>query len=483
MNWFDAAPSVLVASAWLLLPGAAVGYVAGLRGIAAWALAPVTSIALIAGTAVLAEMVGVDWSVWTVLVVCAAAVAAVLPLRHKAIFTADADPGPVTLAGFAGLVPALVLGAVTVVRAIPAPDALSQTYDALFHYNALAYIQDSHKASSLTLAAFGNPDLPGVFYPAAWHDLGSLLMMSTGAGILDAANVVSVVAAVVLWPLSCLLFVRQLFGRHPGALAITGVLSTGFAAFPWDLLGFGVLWPNLLGLALAPAALAVVFTITGWVKDDAIGKGRAWLVLPVVLVATGLTHPNVLFSVAVLSLFPIAAAIGARGWRLHREARTWRGVAEFAAFVVVCGVVWYWTATTPAFAEVRETYWPPSGTPVDAVVEVALNATSKHDALWLLSAVVLTGVLAATRFRVLWLIVAGHVASAFLYMVAAALNRPDTMIFTGYWYNDPHRLAAMVPITGVPLAVGGIVFLAAKLTEVRRLPSTATAVGLAALLV
>ncbi|GAB1511817.1 DUF6541 family protein [Actinophytocola sp. KF-1] len=490
MNWFEAVPHALVTVAWLLLPGAAISYLTGLRGIAAWAIAPVTSIALIAGTAILAEMIGVDWSLGIVLVVCAVAIAVVaaiaIPLRGRRIFAVDADPRPVTVAGFAGLVPALALGAVTVVRAIRTPDTLSQTYDALFHYNALAYILDSHKASSLTLATFGNPDVPGVFYPGAWHDLGSLLVMTTGTTIPVAANLVSVVAALVLWPLSCLLFVRQLFGRNTAALAITGVLSMGFAAFPWDLLGFGVLWPNLLGMALAPAVLALVFTITGWTKDDAIGRGRAWLTLPVVLVATGLTHPNVLFSVGVLSLIPIAAAIGARGLRLHRDGRTWRGVAEFAAFVLVFAVAWYWAATTPAFADVRQTYWPPFETPANAVGDVALNATNKRDALWVLSAVVIAGIVAARRYRVLWLVVAGHAATTFLYVLAASINRPDTRMFTGFWYNDSHRLAAMVPITAVPLAVGGILLLAAKVSEsptrLSRVPSTYAAIGLTVLL-
>ena len=490
MNWFEAVPFALVTVAWLLLPGAAVSYLTGLRGIAAWAIAPVTSIALIAGTAVLAEVTGVAWSLGTVLIVCAAAIAVVaavtIPLRRRKIFAADADPRPVTIAGFAGLVPALALGMITVVQAIRTPDTLSQTYDALFHYNALAYILDAHKASSLTLATFGNPDVPGVFYPAAWHDLGSLLVMTTGTSIPVAANLVSVVAAIVLWPLSCLLLARQLFGRNTAALAITGVLSMGFAAFPWDLLGFGVLWPNLLGMALAPAVLALVFTITGWVKDDAIGRGRAWLTLPVVLVATGLTHPNVLFSVGVLSLIPIAAALGARGWRLHRDGRTWRGVAEFAAFVLVFAVAWYWAATTPAFADVRQTYWPPFETPANAVGDVALNATNKRDALWVLSAVVIAGIVAARRYRVLWLVVAGHAATTFLYVLAAAINRPDTRMFTGFWYNDSHRLAAMVPITAVPLAVGGILLLAARISEsptrLRNAPGTAVAVGLTVLL-
>jgi hypothetical protein len=467
MNWFDAAPIALVTAAWLLLPGLAISYLAGLRGVAAWGLAPITSIALIASTAVLAEKLGIDWSALVVLVVCAVAVVVVggvaFLLRRRTFFAADADPKGVSLAALAGLVPALVLGTITIITAMGTPDALSQTYDALFHYNALAYIQDSHQASSLTLATLGNPEVVGVFYPAAWHDLGSLVMMSTGTSIPVAANIVTAVAAVVVWPLSCLLLVRQLFGRHTGALAITGVLSVGFAAFPWDLLGFGVLWPNLLGMSFAPAALAVVLTVTGWVRDDAIGKGRGWVALVIAVVAAGFAHPNVLFSVGVLSLLPIAATLGRRSLRLHREGNTVRGVAEFVGFLAVTFLAWWYTATTPAFANTREQYWAPFETPANAVGDVLLNATHRHEALWLLSIVVVVGIFAARRYPVLRLIVAGHLVTTFLYVLTASINRPDTRKFTGYWYNDAHRLAAMLPITAVPLAVGGIVFIAAKI--------------------
>ncbi len=277
MNWIDAAPIALVTIAWVLVPGLGISYLLGLRGIAAWGLAPVSSIALIAATAVLAEKLGIDWSPGIALIVCAAAAVVVggvaFLLRRKAFLASAPDPRRLTLIAALGMLPALVLGLATVVQAIGAPDRLSQTYDAVFHYNALAFINDSHQASSLTLGSLGNPDVAGVFYPAAWHDVASLVMMSTGTGIPLAANAVTVVAAVVLWPLSCLLLVRQLFGRNAGALAITGALSVGFTAFPWDLLGFGVLWPNLLGMAFAPAFLAVVLTLTGWVRDDAIGVG------------------------------------------------------------------------------------------------------------------------------------------------------------------------------------------------------------------
>lgn len=478
MNWFDAVPALLVTAAWLLVPGVAISYLVGLRGIAAWGLAPITSIALIGATAVVLEKLGVDWSALAVLVVCVVAVAMVgvvaFFLRRRRIFAADADPRRVSVAGFVGLLPGMVLGMITIVMAISTPDTLNQTYDALFHYNALAYIQDSHQASSLTLSTLGNPEVPGVFYPAAWHDLGSLVMMSAGSSIPVAANVVTAVATIVVWPLSCLLLARQLFGRHVGALAITGTLSVGFAAFPWDLLGFGVLWPNLLGMAFAPAALALVFTVTRWVKDDAIGLGRGWLALAVAVVAAGLTHPNVLFSVGVLALFPIGARLGARAWDLHKAGKTVRGVVEVVGAVVFLGVLWWYTATTPAFANTRDQYWPPFETPAQAVGDVLLNATHRHDALWILSIVVIVGVFAARReWPVLRLIVAGHLATTFLYVLTAAINRPDTKKFTGYWYNDAHRLAAMLPITAVPLAVGGILFIAAKILT--RSASTATA--------
>jgi uncharacterized protein DUF6541 len=467
MNWIEAAPVALVTVAWLLVPGLFVSYLLGLRGVAAWGLAPVTGIALIACTAVLGGFLGIGWSVGFVLLVSVAFVAVVAVvaflLRRRAFLAADPDPRSLTLAAGLGILPAVVLGLTTIIESMGAPDTLSQTYDAVFHYNALAYINDSHHASALSMSALGNPHIPGFFYPAAWHDLASLVMMSGGASIPLAANAVTVAATVVLWPLSCLLLVRQLFGRNLAALVVTGTLSIGFTAFPWDLLGFGVLWPNLLGMSIAPALFAVVLTLTGWARDDAIGKVRAWLALAVGLVAAGLAHPNVLFSLVVLSVFPVAARVFTRAWRLRGEGKAVRGAIEAVAFVAIFSVAWWWAATTPKFESTRDQKWPPFETPANAVGEALFNATNRADALWLLSIVVILGVFAARRWPVLWLLVAGHLTTTFLYVLTASINRMDTQKYTGYWYNDSHRLAAMLPITGVPLAVAGIVFLTVKI--------------------
>lgn len=464
MMWFEAAPSAVISAAWLVLPGLPVSYALGLRSMAAWALAPVATVAIVAGTAVMAEKVGIAWSVWIPLAACAAAAAAAgvgaFLLRRRFKVVREPDPHPATLAAAIGLLPAFALGAVTVVRGFGRPESLSQTFDALFHYNAVALILDTGHASSLSIGALGNPDVAATFYPAAWHDLAALLVLSTGTSIPVAANLLSAVIATVVWPLSCLLLARQIFGRSPAALAITGVLSIGFTAFPWGLLGFGVLWPNALGLALVPAALAVVVTLSGWAKDDALGRRRCWLMLPGALAAAGFSHPSVLFSLIVLAVFPAGTALLERAWRLHGTDRTARAAAEVLGVVVALLVMWWWAATTPALAELRTQYWAPFETPARAVGEVVLNATNGTSALWLLSAIVLVGAYSAVHTAELRWVVAAHAATGFLYMMTASLNRPDTQKFTGYWYNDSFRLAAMLPITGVPLAVAGILLLA-----------------------
>jgi len=490
MSWFEVLPVALVAIGWLWLPGLPVAYLLGLRGIAAFAMAPVVSIGVVASTAVVARMAGIGWSVPLVLVAALAVVALAgllaFVLRNKGFLAGTADPRRLSLIAVAGLVPAVVLAAVSVVHAVGPPDALSQVFDTPFHYNALAYIRDSHDASSLTISALGDPEVTPSFYPAAWHDLTSLVMMSTGVSVPVAANVFCAVITVLLWPVSCLLLVRQLFGRNTAALAVTGVLSIAFPGFPWDFFGWGVLWPNLLGMALAPALFALVLTVTGWVRDDMVGRGRAWLLLAIAVVAAGFAHPNVLFSLAALSIFPAGAALFLRARRLHREGRTRRGLVECVVFVVVLVGGWLGTITSSALAAARDwDFWKSFETPANAVGEVLFNATNQREALWLLSAVVIVGAFTARRFPAMRWVLAAHLVSAFLYVVSAALVRPDTRLLIGFWYNDSHRLAAMLPITAVPLAVAGVVFLATKLKEVVRTEQATVpvlAIGLTVLL-
>src|SRR3981081_3102326 len=127
MSWLASVPVGLVSVVWLLSPGLLITYGVGLRGIAAWAIAPIVTVAEIAALAVIAGKLGVPWSVPLVAVVCivtaaaTAAVGCVLPRRAPA---RHPDARWVTAAAAIGLVPAPRLGAVTRARGFGRPDVL-----------------------------------------------------------------------------------------------------------------------------------------------------------------------------------------------------------------------------------------------------------------------------------------------------------------------------------------------------------------------
>ena len=488
-GWLPAVPVFLVAAVWLLLPGLLVTYGIGLRGLAAWGSAPAATVAMLSFAAVLAEAAGIRWSLLTAAVSClviAAACALLAFALRRRLPRPTADHRTITLAAFAGLVPAGLLGAVVIALGLHRPDQLSQTFDAVFHYNAVAYILDSGNGSSLHMNGLGTPDvaqhvsgLLGLFYPAAWHDITSLVVLVTGTGIPEATNMMAAAVTLLVWPLSCLLLARQIFGRSRAALAVTGLVSIGFTAFPWGFLAFGVLWPNLLALALAPAGLAMVLSICGLAREDAVGRARAWFLLGVVLVAGALAETNVDFTLVALSVFPAGIALWRRAARLPLR----RAVTEISIAVVVFGAGWWFVATTPLLAMVRTAPWPPFESPAQAVGQVLLNATTGPNAtngfsaLWVLSVVVLVGIALCGRRPELRWAVGAYAISGALFVLSASINRPDTQAFTGYWYNDAYRLGAAIPVTAVPLAVAGILHLA------RWWPATRPALKLAATMV
>src|ERR1035437_2366043 len=57
--------------------------------------------------------------------------------------------------------------------------------------------------------------------------------------------------------------------------------------------------------------------------------------------------------------------------------------------------------------------------------------------------------------RLRWLLVS-HGFLVFLYMLSAATTGWLTRELTGFWYDDPQRVAALIPMTAVPLAALGI---------------------------
>ncbi|WP_410612228.1 DUF6541 family protein [Amycolatopsis sp. lyj-109] len=460
MSWLSAAPTMLLCGALLVLPGLPLTYLLGLRRLAMVALAPVVVVAVVATTAIVASKLGIRWSVPLVLLVFAGSAVVlggvVLPLRKRLPRPAAGDSLPVLAAAVAGLAVALVLGVLTVRAAISSPEELLKTDDSSFHYNAIATILNTGEASTFWIDTLGVPGRVRGFYPAGWHDLGSLLVLITGISVPAAANIQSVTIALVVWPLGCVLLMRQLAGPARPALALAGLLSVAFGTFPWELLGWGILWPNLLGLALVPAGVAVVVSMAGLAKDDVIGRGRAWLLAPVLLTGVGIAHPNAVISLAAITVPMVAVSLARAAVRRHRDGR--RALAVLFATPLVLAAPAYWLVVVKwdVFAGPKSSDSSPFESPSQALGEVLTGATNNHSAGWVLAALVIVGAVSCLRQRSRRWLVAGHAISGGLYVLAAGVPGATRRLFTGFWYTDSHRLAAMLPITGIPLAVIGV---------------------------
>ena len=465
LEWLPTAWIGLLAVLLLWLPGLAVGYVGGLRGLVAWGSAPLVSSALIGASAIVAGAASLSWSVLVVL--GATVVATGLAWGVRAVAAGWRSPHVdrsratwrrVLLTVVVSVVVAGALQARRLMGAIGGPDHFSQTFDAPYHLNSVRLILESGDASSLhmTLTA---PDATTSFYPAVWHDIVSLLVqMSGGSDIVAPANWTTLVIACLVWPASMLVLARGLFGPRPVMLGLTVAVSFAMTQFPNQLTGFGVLYPNLLAYAVLPALLGLAW-LALWRA-----RGRARLAplafVGVGAVAVALAQPNGLFTlgyVAVPLLAHYVTHVSIRAWRLRRSVVG--AVVPGVVLVVLC-VAAYWAAGQVSLVEEFRTQvsWPAKldqGQAVnDAVTLAAMHPTGQSNML--VAVLVLLGVLVSlfvARWR--WLPF-GYAVLAWLFVVAASADGSTRALLTGYWYGDVQRLASQLPLLAVPLATIGL---------------------------
>ncbi|WP_243063505.1 DUF6541 family protein [Humibacter sp. RRB41] len=491
MSWWVIVPAVVAAAVVVLLPGLVIAYAATARGITAWGLAPLLSMTVF-GVVSLGfgvghiPFTGVSAAIGTAVVVVVVAGVLLLVLRRRPAPPEHRDRSWTNVAVVVTVLIALVAFGIRFGSALVHPDAISQTFDDVFHLNGVRYIVDTHDANPLTFinlnAAFGGP---GGFYPNLWHVIASLTTLYSGASIPVAVNALSIVIGGLIWPLGCVLLVRSILGPRIVALLATGIISASFAAFPLLLVTYGVLYPNLLGLAALPAALGLLVLATGFAKKSTLAPGLAWIAFVAALPGIAMAHPNAFVSLLVVG-FPLLFAFG---WRWFRSAREqgasrrslWLG-GVVAAAVLAVGLAIFFVVRPPQISAT----WGPTKTLWPAVFAAVTNGQDTPPAI-AVTVLSLLGVVAAfvTR-RNRWLV--GSLVIVWFFYIATAIMWEGGWRYTvtGTWYSDIHRLIALGPLVLVPLAVMGVQWLADLVTargSGRRWVVAGTTVGIAVTLV
>ncbi|GAA1647639.1 DUF6541 family protein [Microbacterium flavum] len=457
MSWLSLIAVAVVTVVVLIVIGYALARIIGLRGFTAIAVAPAFTMTVIAIASVILPWVGVPWAtpgVLVVAVVLGGVLAAARWATRRWRPTVEARPRPEFDAWLlVGLLLAVALLSARVIGAIQEPDRISQTYDNVFHLNAVRWVLDTGSASALDIGYMTNPAGPPSFYPSAWHGLVALVAQLTGATVPVAINGVVLAIAAVVTPLGLLLLTRTLFGRSP-VLSIAVGLVTASVPLSLLLMDYGVLYPFQLGVALLPIALALTVRLLRLVPStDDVGTLWWGIALLGLMPGMALVHPGGLMAWLALSV-PMAVIFVVTQWRSHRSPRRRTILLVGSALYLVVGAAMVYLLRPPALAR----GWQPEINANDAVVRILTAHPWYPYAPVVIAAAVLAGVVAAVirRDRAAVTTVGVYAVAAILYFVVAAVPFPFRDLFTAPWYNNVPRIAALLLVAVVPLAAFGL---------------------------
>jgi hypothetical protein len=455
--------AVLAATAWLFLPGAAVGLAAGMRGLSLAALAPALTLAALGGGSVLAPLAGLDWG-WGAAtasaalgVVVARLVAWAAPIRAPRVLARWTRRSWLGVGAAGAAAAAFTFG--TTLAAMGGAGGLPQSWDLVYHGNLTRFILDTANASPFHAGVLNSPGAASAYYPSGVHAVAALAPASTQ--VWPALNMVWLVAGSAVWILGLVYLARVLFPHRPAFAAAAAALGVLYQGQPTSMVG---LVANGVGVALLPALLGWSVQLARVVTVATGGRVIRSLILLVAVVGGAFAHPGVMFSYAVVAS-PIAlyivVTVTRRGWRAGYRAWTVLGLAALAA-VLALGVAGLYSVP-----EVRAVVgfggWSGSSNVFAALALGLTDATTLFQVgpnLLVLAGLGAGAWVALRRRSRRWLILSFG-AVLVLYVGAVAKIKLLEPI-TGLFYSDRTRLGPLLAVAGIPLILWGLDWILAR---------------------
>lgn len=456
-QWIGLVAAVGFLTASLLIPGYLLARLAGAARRLAVPIAPALTIALLEVLAAIFRRAGVHAS-WELLVLAPslalALVLAAVRFRCRGASGSVRIPSRACV-GMSVLYCALGLAAVTFVflANLDGPSSFQPDNDNATHLGIIRAFAESGSYSSLAassyLSASSAPTSAAAsFYPAAFHVLPALAVSRLGATPMLAENAMITTVIGVALPLGwqALVWTASDGDRRMTFYGVFLCLSA--TAFPWRLIVWGPLLPNLLSLSLIPVSIATFIRLA---RAPSVRGGALFAAC---LVSVSLAHPGGAFTLGVLLVpymgfvlwqLPVRGAAPAPARRLMREAGL---LAAVAAVWVVCFNLPFLQGT------VRFVWWAYQDVPasVTSVLDLSFGRPFPH----LFVPVLLVIGLLYTLVRRRWLWVSlGFLFTSAQYVVSASFDGFVDQLLNGFWYSDYNRLAANAGLIGTLLVILG----------------------------
>lgn len=356
---------------------------------------------------------------------------------------------------------AFIIGLIYYVKPLDGPSCFSQAWDDFTHYGLIQSFIDTGVYSTLTTSIYANLGISGSYYPAGWHLICAMTETALETDNALASNAVNYVIACAVYPSGCALLIRTLFPKERKYLIAGTLLSVAFIAFPWSFLIKGKIVSNMLGFSLIPSAVSLFVSAT---DREAEKRGAAATLFAVATLSAVFTQPNLVFSLMVI-LLPYCL------YRVHtslKEKGRRSFVTLFCLIILFC-LLWLALFKMPFLQGIvsyssHQAYTDWATAFID-IVTVSYARTPPQILLGLLT--ILGFVLCLKSKRTRWLC-ASYAILALMLLVSACENGTIRNLLAGFWYSDARRVAALLGIISMPIAVQG---LAALLCWIARLAS------------
>lgn len=484
------AVSILILFISLMLPGTLLNASLTKDATKAICLAPATSIALLSIFAIVNPRLGI-WTQYSSLMIelgCVALgflVSSAALNRHTAQNSITIKKKELCCLVLFFTISAII-AAYVFLTVLDGPDCYFQAWDNQTHLRKIRAFVETGNYSSFNSQFYKNaltaPEpLANSFYPSAWHLLAAMLVSLLDIPVTQAANAVNILCVGTILPLTLFLCLQELGIKKPSSLALCAIICLGVPIYPWDLISYGPLYPNLLGFCLLPGEISLFFSLFNKFNQIKLAdtlKGVILLFLG--LISLALAHPNTVFAWG----FILAPYLISRfKFFISAKYRNIPSIACYAIPFAAIFLIWISFTRIPFMHEIVDCYWPAFTSVPKALLSALFLGTTTHPIQILIPLLTFIGVYIELKDRKFCL-AATYGLLVIFYTIDAGSNLPVKPLLTGFWYNDYHRVSAMLGLISIFLACLAInrifVYLEDKLSEQKTSVRTAIAGVIAA---
>lgn len=347
------------------------------------------------------------------------------------------------------------------------PGSFVQTYDNVHQYGTARTFLISGDWSPLNSSLYSVPagqipvlDVVNAFYPSGWHTVVATLTSLTGLSLSLCANAFNYVVIAFIYPISAASFVACMFKRDKEKVLLGAFVALICAAFPWMLMESWPLFPNALSFS---AGLGIVCAFVGLLADDGCARGRVayGAMFFIGVISCFFMQPNTVFSLGAMLVFFCIW----RTWKLVSMHYSGSKPMPFVASVLVAiaiAFVWALAFKLPFMQSVVQYHWAPVTTLLGSIKEVLVAGYPLLPANVVLAVLVIIGLIRSFKCADTVWMAFSFMFCALLYIVAASMEPTFIkQLLTGFWYTDAYRVASVLGMASMPLAVLGA-------SEVRR---------------